>query len=79
MILRYDQGMNTPNETPRYFTYGYLDPEPHEIVSEMFLDLARTLNKALPDGPEKSTALRKLLESRLVAVRFVLDVEEADQ
>ena len=69
--------MNKHTETPRYFTYGYLDPEPHEIVSEMFLDLARTLNKALPDGPEKSTALRKLLESKDAAVRSALDIEEA--
>ncbi len=35
--------------------------------------LARDLDAILPDGPEKSTALRKLLECKDAAVRAALE------
>lgn len=57
----------------RYFDAGHL-PERLRSVSERFGDLARTLDADLPDGPEKSTALRKLLEGKDAAVRASLEL-----
>jgi hypothetical protein len=38
-------------------------------IAKPFEDLAGTLDALLPEGPEKSTALRKLLESLDCVVR----------
>lgn len=54
-----------------YFEAGHL-PSPLREVSERFGDLARALDRDLPDGPEKSVALRKLLEGKDAAVRASL-------
>lgn len=66
----------TKNPILRYFTYEHLTRSPLRDVSKLFHDLADTLDAQLPDGPEKSTALRKLLESKDAAVRSALDIEE---
>ena len=55
----------------RYFAYEHLRPELQE-TSRPFGDLARQLDELLPDGAEKSTALRKLLEAKDAAVRAAL-------
>lgn len=60
----------------RYFTYDHLTRPSLRKVSRLFHDLAHDLDAQLPDGPEKSTALRKLLESKDAAVRSALDIEE---
>ena len=50
------------------FDYDHLPPY-LRIVSVQFADLADTLVENLNDGPELSTALRKLIEAKDCAVR----------
>lgn len=57
----------------RYFGTGHL-PEPLAKVSNQFGELARWVDESLPPGPEKSVALRKLLEGKDAAVRSALDL-----
>ncbi len=45
----------------KYFAAGHLTPGPLQEASSLCGTLARDLDAILPDGPEKSTALRKLL------------------
>ncbi len=54
----------------QFFKFGHL-PEHLKAISEPFCILAHALND-LPDNPEKTTALRKLLEAKDCAVRAVL-------
>lgn len=63
-----------PEESPilRYFQYQHLPPK-LQTISHHFYNLAWDLENILPKGPEKSTALRKLLESKDAAVRAALD------
>lgn len=60
----------------RYFEAGHL-PERLRDISEPIGDLARSLDAALPDGAEKSTGLRKLLEAKDCFVRAALDQKKA--
>lgn len=64
-----------PAESPilRYFGYDHLNP-PLSVVSSWFHALAVDIDRDLPVGAEKSTALRKLLESKDAAVRAALDL-----
>lgn len=55
----------------RYFNYEHL-PTHLQETSKIFGDLARHLDKAIPDGPEKSAGLRKLLECKDAMVRAKL-------
>lgn len=55
----------------RYFEYGHL-PENLQPISQRFSEQAQWLDQMLIDGPEKSVALRKLLESKDAAVRAAL-------
>lgn len=55
----------------KYFAYEHL-PERLQIVSKPLGDLARTMDESLPDGPEKSAGLRKLLEAKDCLVRAAL-------
>lgn len=59
-------------EILRYFTYEHLSPSLQK-VSERFYRLAQDI-RHLPAGPERSVALRKLLESKDAAVRAALDL-----
>lgn len=61
----------------RYFTWGHLAPGILQGTSAKFAGLAYDIDLALPDGPEKSVALRKLLESKDAAVRAALDLDGA--
>lgn len=56
----------------RYFSYHHL-PEKLQHVSAKFYDLAVSMDTSLPDGPEKSAGLRKLLEAKDCMVRASLD------
>lgn len=60
-----------PNPIMRYFAYSHL-PEKLQAVSKPLGDLAIALDEALPDGPEKSAGLRKLLEAKDCFVRASL-------
>ncbi|MFJ6615465.1 hypothetical protein ACIQPT_34895 [Streptomyces sp. NPDC091289] len=56
----------------RYFEYGHL-PAHLQTVSKPCGDLAQELVAVLPDGPELSAGLRKLLEAKDCFVRAALD------
>lgn len=55
----------------KYFAYEHL-PEHLQAVSKPIGDLARQMDDSLPDGPEKSAGLRKLLEAKDALVRAKL-------
>lgn len=55
----------------QFFAYQHLPPHLQE-VSHKFFVLADTIVSTLPKNPERSTALRKLLESKDAAVRAKL-------
>jgi len=50
----------------QFFEYAHL-PERLQAVSRPFGELAKQLSDTLPENPEKTTALRKLLEALLEA------------
>jgi hypothetical protein len=56
----------------RYFDYGHLPVGPLRGVSGACSDLAETLIGTLPDGPELTAGLRKLLEAKDCFVRAAL-------
>lgn len=51
------------NEIMKYFEYSHL-PENLQSVSKPICELAKEMDKILPNGPEKSAGLRKLLECK---------------
>lgn len=55
----------------QYFEASHLPP-PLKLVSLPFCELAYKMDQMLLDGPEKSVALRKLLEAKDAAVRASL-------
>jgi hypothetical protein len=55
----------------QFFAYGHL-PEHLKVVSEPFGVLAQDLVAKLPRNPERTVALRKLLEAKDCAVRAVV-------
>lgn len=52
----------------KYFSYSHL-PKHLQDVSKPIGDLAVVMDAVLPDGPEKSAGLRKLLEAKDCFVR----------
>lgn len=56
-----------------YFAFAHL-PKHLQKVSQHFAMLADIVVKTLPDSPELTVALRKLLESKDCAVRAALDL-----
>jgi hypothetical protein len=61
-----------PSTTIKYFAYAHL-PAHLQAVSKPVGDLAEQLERELPDGPEKSAGMRKLLEAKDCFVRAALD------
>jgi hypothetical protein len=55
----------------QFFEYAHL-PKELQNVSYPFCELAREIVKNLPRNPERTVALRKLLESKDCAVRAKL-------
>jgi len=62
----------------QFFSYDHL-PEPMKSVSKKFGDLAIEMNEHLPENPEKSVALRRLLEAKDCAVRAIIFKEDVDK
>ena len=62
-----------PADILRYFESKHLPPA-LAAVSSSFEELAVEIDEYIPNGPEKSVALRKLLESKDAAVRASLDL-----
>lgn len=52
----------------QFFKYDHL-PEKFQAISKPFGELAMSLCLTLPKNPERTTALRKLLEAKDCAVR----------
>lgn len=63
-----------PTTTIKYFAYKHL-PEKLQAVSAPIGELAEKLEAELPDGPEKSAGMRKLLEAKDCFVRAALEVK----
>jgi hypothetical protein len=54
--------------TIQFFSYEHL-PIQLQKVSKPIAELARLMEETLPDGPEKSAGMRKLLEAKDCFVR----------
>lgn len=59
------------NPVMKYFDYAHL-PNHLQAVSKPICDIARKYNDMLPNSPEKSVGLRKLLEAKDALVRASL-------
>lgn len=59
------------NRLLQFFKWSHLKPELQK-VSMPFCDLAEYIDSYLPNNPEKTVALRKLLEAKDCAVRAVI-------
>lgn len=55
----------------QFFEYGHL-PEHLQVISKPFAEMARQILATLPRNPERTVALRKLLEAKDAAVRAKL-------
>jgi len=55
----------------QFFAWGHL-PERLQNVSRPFGELANVIMETLPRNPERTTALRKLLEAKDCAVRALV-------
>lgn len=61
-----------PNHIMKFFDYSHL-PDKLKEISGPICQLAYQMNEKLPDGPEKTTGLRKLLEAKDCFVRASLE------
>lgn len=55
----------------QFFKYEHLPPH-LQLVSKPFHDMAHKLAETLPNNPETTAALRKLMEAKDCAVRSLL-------
>ena len=67
-LLRIQEGHPSCVHLLKYFCFQHLDAYMQD-TSKAFAELAFQMFKELPDNPEKSAALRKLLEAKDCAVR----------
>lgn len=63
-----------PTTTIKYFAFAHL-PAKLQEVSKPIGELAQVLEESLPDGPEKSAGMRKLLEAKDCFVRAALEAK----
>jgi hypothetical protein len=55
----------------QFFTYLHL-PEPLQGISKPFCEMAKVIVSTIPRNPERTVALRKLLEAKDATVRAVI-------
>lgn len=60
-----------PTSTRKYFACNHL-PAYLQVVTKPIEELAELMETTLPDGPEKSAGMRKLLEAKDCFVRASL-------
>ena len=60
----------------RWFAFGHLPPGRPQDVSARCAELADDIIDDLPDGPELTTGLRKLLEAKDAFVRAAIEAGE---
>lgn len=65
-----------PSTTIQFFEYEHL-PVELQAISRPCADLAHLMEDTLPDGPEKSAGMRKLLEAKDCFVRAALPRRES--
>ena len=75
--LNLELGVNQPmadaeERMVKWFAYGHL-PEHLQVASKPFSELADKVIQMASPGPERTVALRKLLEAKDAAVRAVLN------
>lgn len=75
--LNRELGVNQPmpdaeERMLKWFAYSHL-PLHLQATSKMFFDLADSVTKTCEPGPERTVALRKLLEAKDAAVRATLN------
>jgi hypothetical protein len=58
----------------QYFEFKHL-PQKLQVISEKFHALAHDIAETLPRNPERTVALRKLLEGKDAAVRAALYID----
>jgi hypothetical protein len=63
-----DQTPVRPEQIMQFFKFEHL-PERLQAVSKPFCELANHIVETLPSHPERTVALRKLLEAKDAAVR----------
>ena len=63
--------MGEQDQILQFFSYSHLPPH-MQAVSKPFCDLAQSINDTISRNPERSVALRKLLEAKDAAVRAVI-------
>lgn len=61
-----------PTTTIKFFAFAHL-PSHLQAVSKPIGELAEKMEAELPDGPEKSAGMRKLLEAKDCFVRSALE------
>lgn len=59
----------------QFFAWQHL-PKPLQAISQPFAIMADQMVTVLPRNPERTVALRKLLEAKDAAVRAALYIEE---
>jgi hypothetical protein len=62
----------SPDRMLKWFRYAHL-PGHLQAVSKPFGELAATICETVEPGPERTVALRKLLEAKDAAVRAVVE------
>ena len=65
-----------PSTTIQFFGFEHL-PAELQAISRPCADLAYLMEDTLPDGPEKSAGMRKLLEAKDCFVRAALPRQES--
>ena len=65
-----------PSNVLKYFAFDHLPLHLHAVSKPLGI-LAQQLEASLPDGPEKSAGMRKLLEAKDCFVRAALDKPRA--
>lgn len=58
----------------RFFRYGHLKDGPGKDIAAIYANTATLIANRLPEDPETTVALRKLLESKDAAVRAALEI-----
>jgi hypothetical protein len=71
--LEAPQSSSPPDHILQFFAFNHL-PEKLQDVSRVFFSVAQFIVTTLPRNPERTVALRKLLESKDAAVRAMIAV-----
>lgn len=61
-----------PDRLLKFFSYDHL-PDHLQQISKPFYSMAVQIDNVLPSNPERTVALRKLLEAKDAAVRCMIE------